>query len=106
VHLGRSWWLFAGLWLLPDLSLLGYLRKPCFGARLYNTFHSYLLPAVLALVAWLLNARGVFPIALIWVNHIGVDCALGYGLKFSEGFSWTHLGFVGKADKEVRPVER
>ena len=76
--------------------MLGYLRKPCFGARLYNTFHTYLLPAVLALMAVLLHARAVLPIAVIWVNHIGVDRALGYGLKFSEGFGWTHLGFVGK----------
>src|ERR1039458_4151989 len=30
---GASWWLFAALWLLPDLSMLGYLASPCWGAR-------------------------------------------------------------------------
>src|SRR6185503_16241178 len=26
---GASWWLFAVLWLAPDLSMVGYLRRPC-----------------------------------------------------------------------------
>jgi hypothetical protein len=33
-------------------------------------------------------------IALIWLAHIGIDRALGYGLKYSAGF--THLGRIGK----------
>jgi hypothetical protein len=36
------------------------------------------------------------PIALIWANHIGVDRLMGYGLKYSDGFGWTHLGRLGK----------
>ena len=36
------------------------------------------------------------PFALIWVNHIGVDRLLGYGLKYSNGFGWTHLGIKGR----------
>src|SRR5208283_841041 len=71
---GSSWWLFAALWLAPDLSMLGYITgRPCWGARIYNVFHTYALPGVLALAAWMLHARGVMPVALIWVNHIGVD---------------------------------
>ena len=30
-------------------------------------------------------------VALIWVAHIGVDRALGYGLKYPTGFADTHL---------------
>ena len=37
---GASWWLFAALWLAPDLSMLGYLGGACRGARVYNAFHS------------------------------------------------------------------
>jgi hypothetical protein len=48
-------------------------------------------------MSWLFAARGLMPLALIWVNHIGVDRLLGYGLKFSNGFGWTHLGVKGKA---------
>ena len=93
---GASWWLFAALWLAPDLSMLGYLLSPCRGARIYNAFHTYTLPVVLGLSGWLLHAGVLVPLALIWVNHIGADRLLGYGLKYSNGFGWTHLGIKGK----------
>lgn len=93
---GASWCLFAALWLAPDLSMLAYLKRPCLGARYYNVAHTYLLPGVLALLGWLLHANALFPFALIWVNHIGVDRLLGYGLKYSDGFGFTHLGVLGK----------
>jgi hypothetical protein len=35
-------------------------------------------------------------VALIWLAHIGIDRALGYGLKYSAGFGFTHLGRIGK----------
>jgi Domain of unknown function (DUF4260) len=38
----------------------------------------------------------VLATALIWLAHIGFDRALGYGLKYEVGFSFTHLGRVGK----------
>jgi hypothetical protein len=97
-HSGASWGLFAALWLVPDLGLLGYLLSPCRGARTYNALHTYVLPALLALAALLLHARGpLLAIALIWANHIGIDRMFGYGLKYAEGFSFTHLGRIGKA---------
>jgi hypothetical protein len=96
-RMGASWWLFAALWLAPDLSMLGYATgRPCWGARIYNAFHTYALPGVLALVALAAHARGIVPVALIWVNHIGVDRMLGYGLKYSDGFGFTHLGKLGR----------
>jgi hypothetical protein len=94
---GASWWLFAALWLAPDLSMLGYLTgRPCWGARIYNAFHTYLLPVVLALAGLAGHAHAVIPVALIWINHIGVDRLLGYGLKYSDGFGFTHLGQLGR----------
>ncbi len=93
---GASWWLFAALWLTPDLSMLGYLVSPCWGARCYNAVHSYVVPGSLAVSALLLHVNVLLPFALIWVNHIGVDRLMGYGLKYSDGFGWTHLGRLGK----------
>jgi hypothetical protein len=93
---GASWWLFAALWLVPDLSMLGYLVNSNIGARVYNAIHSYVTPATLAVCGMLLGSAGVMPIALIWINHIGVDRLLGYGLKYPAGFGWTHLGRMGK----------
>ncbi len=89
---GASWWLFAALWLAPDLSILGYFLGPCRGSRIYNTAHTYTLPITLAVCGLLVHANALLPFALIWVNHIGVDRLMGYGLKYSNGFDWTHLG--------------
>lgn len=100
-HTGSNWWLFAGLWLMPDLSMLGYLCRPCWGARIYNAFHSYTTPATLAVAALLLRSPSLLPIALIWINHIGVDRLLGYGLKYPEGFQWTHLGKLGGRSADI-----
>ncbi|MGB6686920.1 MAG: DUF4260 domain-containing protein [Terracidiphilus sp.] len=94
---GASWWLFAGLWLVPDLSMLGYLAGPCWGARNYNAIHTYVTPATLAVVTLLLHRSGLLPFALIWANHIGLDRMLGYGLKYPAGFGWTHLGRIGRS---------
>lgn len=94
---GVNWWLFALLWLVPDLSMLGYLAGACRGARIYNAIHTYVGPAALGVCAYLLHANVVtLAIALTWGNHIGVDRLLGYGLKYGEGFGFTHLGRVGK----------
>lgn len=95
-RVGASWWLFAALWLAPDLSMLGYLSGPCWGARIYNAFHTYVTPAALALCALLFNAHTDLAVALIWANHIGIDRLLGFGLKYADGFGYTHLGRVGK----------
>jgi hypothetical protein len=88
---GASWWLFAGLWLLPDLSFTAYFAGPRWGAYGYNAVHSYLTPASLAVVAVALHRMALLPFALIWFNHIGVDRLMGYGLKYPAGFGFTHL---------------
>jgi hypothetical protein len=98
-HLAASWWLFAALWLVPDLSMLGYLAGPCWGARSYNVVHSYVVPTTLGITSLMLHQPALLPFALIWINHIGLDRMLGYGLKYAAGFGWTHLGRLGRTGK-------
>ena len=43
-----------------------------------------------------MNSPLTLSIAMIWLAHIGIDRALGYGLKYSAGFGFTHLGRIGK----------
>ena len=38
----------------------------------------------------------ILSIAMIWLAHIGFDRALGHGLKYADGFGFTHLGRIGK----------
>ncbi len=92
---GASWWLFAALWLAPDLSFLAYLANSRAGYYAYNFAHWYLAPASLALFALLTGRPALLPFTLIWANHIGVDRLLGYGLKYPRGFGFTHLGRLG-----------
>lgn len=97
--LGANWWLFVVLFFAPDLSFLGYLAGERIGAIAYNTLHTYLLPLLLGILGHLLGNELVLSLAAIWIAHIGADRALGYGLKYSDSFSQTHLGPVGKARK-------
>ncbi|MDC0886494.1 DUF4260 domain-containing protein [Altererythrobacter sp.] len=94
--IGGSWWVFAGLILAPDLSMLGYLANKRVGAALYNAGHSYIGPSILVGFSLFASDERLVPYALIWVAHIGLDRALGYGLKSTSGFRNTHLGYVGK----------
>jgi hypothetical protein len=81
--------------------MLGYLAGPRIGAWLYNLAHSYAVAAI-ALGAGLLaqlssGPRGdLLGVGLIWCAHIGLDRALGYGLKSTAAFRVTHLGKIGR----------
>jgi hypothetical protein len=92
---GASWWLFAVLFLAPDVSFLAYLAGPRLGAIGYNAVHATIGPLLLLLCGSGLLWPLAGPLALIWLAHIGIDRAFGYGLKYASGFGLTHLGRVG-----------
>jgi len=95
-HAGFSWLIFALFLLAPDLSMLGYLAGPRVGATLYNLVHTYVLALLLTLVGFLGAQPALTTAGLILVAHIGLDRALGYGLKYSTAFGDTHLGRTGR----------
>ncbi len=88
-----DWLAFILLLFVPDLSMIGYGRGSSTGAALYNAAHTYLAPALLAAIGMLASMPLLLQIALIWAAHIGMDRALGYGLKYG-AFKDTHLGRV------------
>ncbi len=91
------WLTFAVLFLVPDLGLLGYLAGPRVGAATYNLMHHKFGPMLLIIISHFFTTHGiVYAIGLIWLAHIGMDHAVGYGLKYSTGFAFTHLGRIGK----------
>lgn len=90
-QMGGSWLLFAALFLVPDVSMVGYLKDSRLGAATYNSLHTYIGPAVLAAASWLGGSPTAGYAALIWAAHIGFDRVLGYGLKSPAGFGVTHL---------------
>jgi hypothetical protein len=96
---GSAWWLFVVLLLAPDLGMSGYVRTTKLGAATYNAFHTYVPPAILVAAAVLTGSTIVWSIGLVWFAHIGMDRALGYGLKYGDSFQHTHLGFIGKGPR-------
>ena len=91
-----SWVMFLGLVLAPDLSMAAYLAGPRVGALVYDAAHVTLGPIALAIAGFLYPAVLLIALALIWLAHIGIDRALGYGLKYDAGFRFTHLGGIGR----------
>jgi hypothetical protein len=86
-----SWTLFFVLFLWPDLLMAGYLANAKLGATFYNLAHTEVLPLVLAGVSVGFRRTELTAFALIWLAHIGLDRALGYGLKYPTFFKDTHL---------------
>jgi hypothetical protein len=93
---GETWWWFAGLLLVPDLSMAGYMVDPRVGAIAYNTGHTLLVPAFLGMWYWLGGADFLAVVAAVWLAHIGMDRLFGYGLKHADDFGHTHLGRIGR----------
>ena len=94
---GGSWWVYALLFLVPDVSFAAYLAGPRTGAIIYNAAHSYMAPMALMTTGFATDSPLTLSIAMIWLAHIGIDRALGFGLKYRAGFGYTHLGRIGAA---------
>lgn len=88
---GFSAWTFLALLLVPDVSMIGYLRSPRLGAILYDAAHFYAVPAVIILIGLISSTPFIIGVGLIWAAHIGMDRTIGYGLKYTTAFKDTHL---------------
>lgn len=100
--LGFGWGTFALFFLTPDISFLGYLAGPRAGAAAYNTAHSSIGAVSCLAAGFLLQSPPLTAAGLIWCAHIGFDRALGYGLKYSTAFEFTHLGRIGRVARSER----
>ena len=95
-ELDYEWKLFFILFLVPDLSFFGYLVNPVVGGVAYNFFHNYAVAVLACAIGFLAALDWLLASGIIWVAHVGFDRALGYGLKYTSGFTHTHLGKIGK----------
>ncbi|MFL5725107.1 MAG: DUF4260 family protein [Chloroflexota bacterium] len=93
---GGNWLLVVPLLLLPDASAVGFLAGRRVGTFTYNAVHNWMPGiAVLALAAWLASPA-IMLAGSILVAHVGMDRAVGYGLKLPTSFHDTHLGRMGR----------
>ena len=103
ILMGGNWWLFAAFAIVPDLGLVGYLRRDKtlrWPAILYNVTHTYAAPLLLALALWIWQpnpAGDSAPIYLTgWAAHIAVDRFFGFGFKSVHSFHDTHIQRAAK----------
>ena len=94
IHFG--WWMWIPIFLAPDLSMLGYLFNNKLGAFFYNLFHHQLVAVVITGIGMLLQFPYVELAGLVLLGHSSLDRVMGYGLKFTTGFKFTHLGTMAK----------
>ena len=95
-HLPYAWWWLPALFLVPDVSMLGYLAGPRAGAFSYNLLHHKALALLVGLAGWLLMEPLLLLAGSVLLFHAAFDRLLGYGLKYGTGFQDTHLGRVGR----------
>lgn len=93
---GHPLWLLP-LLLVPDVSMVGYLRGPALGALTYNLVHNLAIGLGALAIGWFAAIAPLALIGAILVAHVGMDRALGYGLKLPTDFRDTHLGRIGRA---------
>ncbi len=97
------WWAALLIFFAPDLSFVGYAWGPRIGAFVYNTVHIYAFGAALLAVGLVVAIPMLVTIGALCMAHAGFDRLLGYGLKSHEGFSFTHLGRIGKPRQQSPP---
>jgi len=96
--LDYGWGWYALLFFAPDLSMIGYLANPRFGAWTYNLIHHKGLSVALYVLGALLPASGAWLMfaGTLLFGHSSFDRVLGYGLKHEDAFQNTHLGRIGR----------
>jgi hypothetical protein len=98
--LGQPWWWFFALLLAPDLSALGYLAGPRVGAFTYNLAHHRGLAVLLFVLSVPLASIPLRVAGIILFAHSSFDRVFGYGLKYPDSFSNTHLGPIRRSAKQ------
>lgn len=91
-----NWVILAIFILLPDISMVGYLKNPKLGAAIYNLGHNYFSPIVLFGLSVFFDFGFTSTLSIVWMIHIALDRMLGFGLKLPTGFKNTHLGKLQK----------
>ncbi|WP_255505032.1 DUF4260 family protein [Lysinibacillus sphaericus] len=76
---------------LPDITMLGYIVNTKIGALFYNIGHSLVMPAILLTIGFITVSTPLLMATIIWLAHIFLDRMLGYGLKYDDAFTKTHL---------------
>ncbi len=93
--LDLPFWAWFLLFFSPDISMLGYLAGPRIGAFTYNLFHHRGIAALVGLTGVLIADPVLTASGTLLFAHASFDRVFGYGLKYTDDFKHTHLGWLG-----------
>ena len=94
-----DWWPLVVFAIAPDIALVvgasnslerGQLHPRA--VALYNAVHRFWAPAILVLLALLVQADAWVAAGLSWCAHIAFDRSLGFGIRNAEGFQRDQSG--------------
>jgi len=91
-----QWMFFLALFFVPDVSFAGYLISTKVGAMGYNLLHHKGIMVLVVLLGFYVQHDLLIKIGLLFLAHSAFDRVFGYGLKYSDHFEHTHLGWIGK----------
>jgi len=94
--LDQPWWIFFVFFLAPDLGMLGYLINAKAGSVSYNLFHHKGIASIVWIAGIMMNIITLEMAGIILFAHSSFDRIMGYGLKYPDSFSHTHLGMIGR----------
>lgn len=96
IWIKAAWWYYLALLLGPDIGIAAYAFGNKVGAVCYNLFHHKGIATVLIITGIFYNQQLMLMIGLIMLGHSSMDRLFGYGLKYKQGFKFTHLVIIGK----------
>lgn len=86
-----AWLWFFVLFLVPDISMVGYLKDKRIGAILYNIVHNFFTAFLMIAFGLILKNLVLQHLGIILLAHVGFDRFFGYGLKYKDNFKSTHI---------------
>jgi len=99
-YAGSPWYFYLLMFIGPDIGMLGYLVNNSAGMYTYNLLHHKGLAILVFFAGFYTGSWGLLMTGVIIFGHSSMDRFFGYGLKYDKGFTYTHLGRIGKDTKE------
>ncbi len=90
------WYFYAALFFVPDISFLAYTINSKIGAVLYNLLHHQGIWIFISILGFYSEIEWLLGLGIVFTGHAAFDRLFGYGLKYSDSFKHTHLGFIGE----------
>jgi hypothetical protein len=94
LNIKLDWWLYIILFFSPDIGMIGYVMNTKVGAITYNLFHHKAVASVFIILGVVQANDYLIFAGLMLLAHSAFDRVCGYGLKYSDNFKHTNVGYM------------